>query len=244
MPGGQAPTAFRPPGDPFAGAGMRVWPTTMGRRLYSSSVLTLTVRASLPRLVGPLVDGRPGLGAMRRQAWSDPLPGGAPWFSRGLLPLGPAGCPRRAALLVAGPTATTPTMTRSTRRGRCPGPAPARRAVPSVIAGGSATGQALPPRRQRPAVTPGRPGMRTGQSQQPPRVGGAATATGGRRRRVPAGPAGRRTSGAVPLLPCCSSSRGWGMCTSISPARRRWRIRWSPRSSPVSSGPCPTPARR
>src|SRR5690349_15006991 len=53
---------------------MRVWPTTVGRRLYSSSVLTLTVRASLPRLVGPLVDGRPGLGAIRRQAWSDPLP--------------------------------------------------------------------------------------------------------------------------------------------------------------------------
>ena len=33
---------------------MRVWPTTVGRKLYSSSVLTLTVRASLPRLVGPL----------------------------------------------------------------------------------------------------------------------------------------------------------------------------------------------
>src|SRR5262249_19020406 len=45
--------------DPFLGAGMRVWPTAVGRRLYSSSVLTLTVRASLPRLVGPLVDGRP-----------------------------------------------------------------------------------------------------------------------------------------------------------------------------------------
>ena len=40
---------------------MRVWPTTADRRLYSSSVLTLTVRGSLPRLVGPMIDGRPGL---------------------------------------------------------------------------------------------------------------------------------------------------------------------------------------
>ena len=210
---------------------MRVWPTTVGRKLYSSSVLTLTVCASLPGLVGSHW-WPPRLGCYAQPCMVRSPPGGAPWFSRGLRPPGPAGCRRRAALLVAGPTATTPTMTRSTRRGRCPGPAPARRIPVSGSAGGSA------------AVTPGRLGTRTGQTQQPPRVAGAAMATGGRRRRVPAGPAGRRTSGAAPLLPCCSSSRGWGICISISPARRRWRIRWSPRSSPVSSGPCRTPARR
>src|SRR5207342_309358 len=112
--------------------------------------------------------------------------GGAPWFSRGLLPLGLAGRPHQAALVVAGPTATTPTMTRSTRHGRHPGSPRAGRTTTTVSAGGSATGRPVPPRRHEPGIAAAGLCRRTSR---------AGVAAGGWMRQVAGEPAALRTSG-------------------------------------------------
>ena len=235
-PGGKAPTASRPPGDPFAGAGMRVWPTTVGRRLYSSSVLTLTVRASLPRLVGPLAGGRPGLGRAV-------MHGSIPSRRRTVVQQGPP--PPRSGRVPPGrprrewSDGDYADEARSTRHGRYPEWSRAGRTTTNVSAAGPGTGRAAPPGRRAPGGRPAA-GHRTGT---PHRVGAGAAPAGGPR-PARGGAAGPRTSGAAPSSPCCSSSPGWVTSTSTAPALSRRRNPWSPRSSRVSSRPCRTPARR
>src|SRR5215467_7459295 len=92
------------------------------------------------------------------------LPGGAPWFSRGLLPLGPAGCPL-VARAVTGPTATTPAMTRSTHHGRYPERSRAGRTMTNVNAAGSRTGPPAPPEERPPSSAPAA-GPRTGTAHR------------------------------------------------------------------------------
>ena len=225
---------------------MRVWPTTVGRKLYSSSVLTLTVCASTvctPGLVGSHW-WPPRLGCYAQPCMVRSPPGGAPWFSRGLLPLSPAGCPP-AGRAVTGPTTTIPTMARSTRHGRYPERCRGGRTTTSVSAAGPGTGRATPPGRRTPSIKPGA-GHRTEKPRRtgkPRRPGAGAVPTGGPR-PARGGAAGPRTSGAAPSSPCCSSSPGWVMSSSTARALSRRRTPWSPRSSRASSRPCRTPARR
>ena len=187
---------------------MRVWPTTVGRKLYSSSVLTLTVCASLPGLVGSHW-WPPRLGCYAQPCMVRSPPGGAPWFSRGLLPLGPDGYPP-AGRAVTGPTTTIPTMMRrSTRHGRYPERCRGGRTTRSVSAAVPGTGRATRPGRRTPSIKPGA-GHRTGRTHRPgrPRRPGAGAVPAGGPRPASGGAAGPRTSGAPPSSPSCSSSPG------------------------------------
>ena len=103
-------------------------------------------------------------------------------------PLGPAGCPP-AARAVTGPTATTPTMTRSTRHGRYPERCRGGRTTTSVSAAEPGTGRAdtaweadtehQARRRARPGPPDGKARSRAGGAVRHGRA--AASARRGRR---------------------------------------------------------------